>query len=78
MNISTNIKKQEIELVNPKDVPVGRVYSWGAKAVSYLRVADGSVCLSGPFEHLSLSAHHFHPASKVQIGKADLTITYEG
>lgn len=78
MNISTSIIKQEVPLVNPLDVPVGKVYSWGAKAVSYLRVEGGSVVLTGGFEFLPEGAQHFHPAAKVQVGKSNLTITYEG
>lgn len=77
MNVSTSINKPQIELVNSADVPRGAVYSWGAKAISFLRVQGGNVRLSD-FAFIPEGHEPFHPASKVQVAKADLRLTYEG
>lgn len=82
MNVATTVKKHVPTLVSPIDVQLGQVYSWGEKAVSYLRVFGGSVCLSN-WDFISTTHPHFKegsgPSVKVEVAdKADLTITYEG
>lgn len=78
MDISTKRNTPEIKLVRPQDVPRGRVYAWGTRSVSYLRVGGGSICLSGSYEYLPLSHSHFLPGTQVEIGTANLCVTYEG
>lgn len=80
MNVSTSVKKFEPVLMSPQDVPLGKVYSWGDKGISFLRVAGGSIRLSGEYNFLPESHDHFGACGpRVQLAlKSDLTITYEG
>lgn len=76
MNVQTTIDTPDIQLIQALDVPMGRVYSWGAKAISYLRVRGGSVCLH-TYDYVCEGHDHFK--TRVQIAdSADLKIKYEG
>lgn len=79
MNVSTTVDRYEPVLMNPRDVPEGKVYSWGEKVISYLRVRNGSICLTN-LQFLNTMHEHFSQAGpRVQVAdKADLTITYKG
>lgn len=77
MNVSTTVVKPEPVLVDPLGLKPGTVYSWGVKAISYVRVLGGSVCLHS-WDFIPDSTQHFHPGAKVEVAaKADLTIKYE-
>lgn len=80
MNIHTKFDRPEPTLISAMDVPVGQVYSWGAKLNSYLRVNGGSVYLGGVYNFLPSSHSHFGPdGPRVQVAeRSNLTIEYEG
>lgn len=78
MNVSTTVDQYEPTLIKAVEVPRGKVYSWGDKVVSYLRVKDGSICLTN-WDFIPIIHPHFSmQGPRVQIAeKADLTIKYK-
>ena len=78
MNIAVSFKRPNPTLINPTSVPLGKVYSWGAKQSHYLRVAGGSVVL-GSWQFIPMDALHFGLAGpRVQVADTtELAIGYE-
>jgi hypothetical protein len=70
-----------VTLMKARDVPVGKVYSWGIRAVSYLRVQGGSVVLEhGQFGFnvllLKDPENTLHFDHMVEVSNATLTAEY--
>lgn len=80
MKVDVKILKQPKLLRWPGDLPPGTVYSWGARAVMYLRTQTGSVQLTGDYEVLTMQHPHFNRHTNqpfAEVADATLTATYE-
>ena len=79
MNIHVDFDRKTKEYLSTIAVPMGKVYSWGAMQVHYLRVDGGSVCLS-TWDFIDEDHEHFGPTGpRVELAIANnLTLRYEG
>jgi hypothetical protein len=79
MNLHVDFNRVEKELHHPLEVQLGKVYSWGAMQVHYLRVDGGSVCLN-TWDFIPDTHEHFGKSGpRVELAIANnLTLRYEG
>lgn len=79
MNLHVDFDRKTKEYFSARDVEPGKAYSWGAMQVHYLRIYEGSVCLS-TLAFIPDTHRHFGPdGPRVELAIANnLTLRYEG